>query len=133
MNPRYPAVAGRAFHRCEYCHAPEVLFNFPFEVEHIRPLGLGGVSSDENLALACRSCNVFKGDRVEAVDEVSGRTVPLFDPRLQAWPDHFEITDSGAISGLTDIGRVTVIQLNMNTESQVRARQAWLRLGLFTV
>ena len=35
MNPRYSAVAERAGHRCEYCGAPEVVFNFPFEVEHI--------------------------------------------------------------------------------------------------
>ena len=31
MNPHYPLVAERAGHRCEYCHAPEVIFNFPFE------------------------------------------------------------------------------------------------------
>ena len=30
MNPRYPQVALRALHRCEYCHAPESVFNFPF-------------------------------------------------------------------------------------------------------
>lgn len=28
MNPRYPAVAQRAAHRCEYCLAPEAVFNF---------------------------------------------------------------------------------------------------------
>ena len=37
MNPNYPFVAERACHRCEYCHAPEAIFNFPFEVEHIVP------------------------------------------------------------------------------------------------
>ncbi|MDD1414047.1 hypothetical protein MEN41_05055 [Dolichospermum sp. ST_con] len=38
MNPFYHLVADRAFHRCEYCHAPELVFNFPFEVEHIIPI-----------------------------------------------------------------------------------------------
>lgn len=33
MNPQYAAVAERALHRCEYCHAPEVIFNFAFEDE----------------------------------------------------------------------------------------------------
>lgn len=33
MNPHYHAVGTRAEHRCEYCHAPEAIFNFPFEVE----------------------------------------------------------------------------------------------------
>jgi hypothetical protein len=35
MNPHYRVVAQRAGHRCEYCRAPEAVFNFPFEVEHI--------------------------------------------------------------------------------------------------
>lgn len=35
MNPHYPLVARRAGHRCEYCRAPEAVFNFPFEVERL--------------------------------------------------------------------------------------------------
>ncbi|MCC5618360.1 hypothetical protein LC605_25405 [Nostoc sp. CHAB 5836] len=38
MNRYYAAIAQRASHRCEYCQAPELIFNFPFEVEHIIPL-----------------------------------------------------------------------------------------------
>jgi len=30
MNPHYARVAQRAGHRCEYCRAPEAVFNFPF-------------------------------------------------------------------------------------------------------
>lgn len=37
MNPNYTSVANRANHCCEYCRAPEIIFNFAFEVEHIRP------------------------------------------------------------------------------------------------
>ena len=33
MNPFYRAISERAKHRCEYCQAPEVVFNFPFDVE----------------------------------------------------------------------------------------------------
>ena len=43
MNPNYPLVAERAGHRCEYCHAPEAIFNVPFEVDHIMPLAKGGL------------------------------------------------------------------------------------------
>lgn len=39
MNSRYALVSARAGHRCEYCHAPEAIFNFPFEVEHALPPG----------------------------------------------------------------------------------------------
>lgn len=47
MNPYYTAIAQRANHRCEYCKAPKVVFNFPFEVEHIVPLSRQG-SNDES-------------------------------------------------------------------------------------
>ncbi len=53
MNPYYTLVADRANHRCEYCHAPELVFNFPFEVEHIIPISRQGANSEFNLALAC--------------------------------------------------------------------------------
>jgi len=43
MNPHYPLVAERAGHRCEYCHAPETIFNVPFEVEHFIPLAKEGL------------------------------------------------------------------------------------------
>ncbi len=34
MNPYYTAIAQRANHRCEYCHAPELLFT---EVHFFHP------------------------------------------------------------------------------------------------
>ncbi|MBC7854323.1 MAG: HNH endonuclease [Pirellulaceae bacterium] len=64
MNAAYAAVARRAEHRCEYCHAPEVVFNFPLEVEHIVPPQRGGSGELDNLALACRACNLFKSDKI---------------------------------------------------------------------
>lgn len=42
MNPHYPFVADRAGHVCEYCRAPEVVFNFQFEVEHAMPQSRDG-------------------------------------------------------------------------------------------
>jgi len=57
MNPRYALVASRAVHHCEYCHAPEIVFNFPFEVEHIVPIVRYGDDVANNWALACRACN----------------------------------------------------------------------------
>ena len=62
MNARYPAIAERATYRCEYCHAPESIFNFPFEIEHIYPQARGGSDDLDNLALSCRACNLFKSD-----------------------------------------------------------------------
>ena len=132
MNPRYTSVATRAFHRCEYCHAPEVVFNFPFEVEHIIPLVRNGVDASLNWALACRSCNLHKWSYVTGIDPLTESTAPLFHPRINIWSEHFKIgIESGEIIGLSSIGRATVVCLQMNTENQLLARKQWVRLGVF--
>src|SRR4051812_23783394 len=115
MNPHYPAVARRAGHRCEYCRAPEGIFNFPFEVEHVRPAARGGTDDDGNLALACRACNLFKADHQTRRDHVTQAEVALFDPRTDRWDEHFRPDlDSGQLIGLTPTGRATVNRLNVN-------------------
>jgi hypothetical protein len=132
MNPRYPTVAKRAGHRCEYCRAPEVLFNFPFEVEHIRPQAEGGTDDEDNLALACRSCNIFKSSHLTGLDDATRADVRLFHPRRDEWEEHFEVVaKTRMILGRTDVGRATVTRLRMNRELQLNARARWMRLGLF--
>jgi len=132
MNSRYAQVAERAGHRCEYCHAPEAIFNFPFEVEHIVPPGRGGSQNDANLALSCRSCNLFKTDRLDVIDPHTGQTVLLFSPRRDQWEEHFRIDGPGAmVSGLTPVGRATVELLQMNSVAQLTARKQWMRLNLY--
>jgi hypothetical protein len=132
MNPLYFLVAERAGHRCEYCHAPESIFNAVFEVEHINPVAAGGDDREDNLALACRSCNSFKGNRSSHLDPQLGREERFYHPRTDRWEDHFlAIPESSKISALTAIGRVTVIGLRFNSPPQVTARQFWIQLGLF--
>jgi len=132
MNPRYADVARRAGHRCEYCRAPEVIFNFPFEVEHIVPRASGAHETEGQLALACRSCNVHKAARTSGTDLVSGTIVRLFNPCSDDWSEHFQAdVASGEIHALTAIGRATIQQLKMNEEAQKTARKQWARLGLF--
>jgi hypothetical protein len=131
MNPRYPRVAERAGHRCEYCHAPEVIFNFGFEVEHIIPVGLQRIEDDSNLALACRSCNLFKANHQTAWDEITGTESQLFNPRKDRWEDHFHLDrTNGEIRGLTPAGRATAACLQINSALQLAARCQWLQLGL---
>ena len=132
MNPHYASVAGRAGHRCEYCHAPEAVVNFPFEVEHVIPPNRGGEQTPENRALACRSCNLFKSDFVSAVDPDTGQNSRLYHPRSDRWLDHFAVAPGPCeLRGLTPIGRATIAQLRMNNAPQLLARLQWLRLGLF--
>ena len=132
MNSRYLSVAQRAKHRCEYCNAPEAIFNFPFEVEHVRPPRHGGSQGDDNLALACRSCNLFKSDFLDYQDPETLEFLPIFDPRKRQWEEHFTWdVETGSIRGLSPIGRATVACLRMNSDNQLFARLQWIRLGLF--
>ena len=127
----YRTVAARAQHRCEYCRAPEAVFNAAFEIEHTIPRALGGVTTLDNLALACRSRNAHKADAIVATDPLTEDDVPLFNPRRHRWDDHFRLDlATGEIVGRGPIGRATTARLAMNVHRAVRARLFWLTLGL---
>jgi hypothetical protein len=114
--------------------APEIVFNLPFEVEHITPRSHGGATTEDNLALSCRSCNLYKAHRVRAVDVLTGQEAEVFNPRRQAWVEHFSLVEeTGEIQGLTAGGRVTVSLLRMNSKAQVEVRKQWQRLGLMNL
>ena len=91
MNRLYLLVAERAGHRCEYCRAPEAIFNFAFEVEHIVPTSRNGPDDESNAAPACRSCNLYKSDRIRGRDPVTGKVVRLFHPRQHRWDHLFRL------------------------------------------
>ena len=132
MNSLYPAVAERAEHRCEYCRAPEAVYNFRYEVEHIAPQASGGTHDLENLALSCRACNAFKQIRTSGVDPESGELMRLFHPRRDLWTEHFRfVLATQEILGRTAVGRATVQALRLNEEFQRTARRHWVTLELF--
>jgi hypothetical protein len=127
----YPAVARRAGSRCEYCHAPQRAVGYRLEREHIIPITRGGATVLDNLALACRGCNLAKATLVDAVDPRTRRLAPLFNPRTERWEDHFRWSrDRTRIIGRTAVGRATVVALRMNDEFRVVARVHWHREGL---
>jgi hypothetical protein len=98
--------------------------------DHIKPISKGGKTTFDNVCLACRSCNEFKGDSTEATDPWIGETVSLFNPRLQRWSDHFAWSiDSTRVEGLTAIGRATIVRLQMNNPVIVAARWRWTISG----
>jgi hypothetical protein len=132
VNSHYQLVARRAGHRCEYCRAPEVAFNFAFEVEHVVASARGGNDEVDNLALACRACNVRKGDALTGIDPATGSEVSLFNPRTDRWSDHFRFDpDSHELLGLTPAGRAALARLDMNHPLQIAARDVWVRLRLY--
>jgi hypothetical protein len=131
VNPLCTVVAARAGHRCEYCRAPEAVYNFPFEVQHFLPKSEGGLTILENLALSCHSCNVYKSANTQGVDPVTNESVRLFHPRLDNWTEHFYVNLDLQIVGKTSIGRATIDCLRLNSPKQISSRRKWKLFRMF--
>lgn len=129
-KPLRRLVAAQSRYRCGYCLTQEVVVGTPMQVDHIVPEALGGKTEEDNLWLACSLCNQHKNDQIAARDPLTGALELLFDPRHQVWPEHFAWTAEGdRMVGLTPTGRATIIALQVNRPSLVRARQAWVAVG----
>ena len=99
-------------------------------VEHIIPRAADGPSIEDNLWLACPLCNGHKGAQTHGTDTASGERVPIFNPRTQAWHEHFHWSEDGTlIVGRTACGRATITALQLNNEHLVRARRRWVMAG----
>ncbi|WP_437932555.1 HNH endonuclease signature motif containing protein [Sorangium sp. So ce291] len=123
-------VAEAARFRCGYCLTSRRIIGPLLELDHIIPEARGGTSDEQNLFLACPTCNSHKANRVEAVDPDTGAVAPFFNPRTQRWIEHFEWVEGGArIRGRTREGRATVAALNMNHPDIVAARRLWCLAG----
>jgi hypothetical protein len=113
----------RAGSRCEYCHLPSIHHPAPFQIDHIIAQKHGGLTSLDNLALACIHCNRFKGPNIAGIDAESGEIVRLFRPRRDDWNEHF-FWDGARLEGRTRIGRVTIGLLLINDSEMLAVRQA---------
>ncbi len=71
-------VFARDDFRCQYCGAPAD------SIDHVVPRSRGGAHEWENVAAACRPCNLHKRDRTPA--EAGMRLVrPCRAPRTSSW------------------------------------------------
>jgi 5-methylcytosine-specific restriction endonuclease McrA len=116
-------IRRRAGERCEYCHISQSGQEATFHVDHVHPRREGGPSILGNLALCCVSCSLRKGARTHLEDPITGEQVKLFNPRLDRWDAHFEVTDDMEILGTTPTGRATVNLLRMNRPIAVEIRR----------
>src|SRR5690242_12415024 len=114
-------VRERAGGCCEYCLLAESEAFFPHEPDHLIARKHGGQTTSANLALACFDCNRFNGSDMASIDPLTGELVALFNPRRQAWSDHFELR-GGVIIPLTAFGRVTERLLQLNLGSRYRSQ-----------
>jgi hypothetical protein len=123
-------VRRRASYLCEYCHASERWQYVSFTVDHVKPFSLGGGDGLENLALACFHCNRRKTNRVSVVEIETGNEIPLFNPRMDDWSEHFVWSADGlSIIGRTLMGRATVEALALNRERVFSIRAADKEIG----
>jgi hypothetical protein len=124
-------VRAAARHRCGYCLSPQHLVMARLEIDHIVPRAKQGTNDESNLWLSCPLCNGHKSDQTEAPDPATGAIVPLFNPRLQVWSEHFRwAEDSIRIVGLTPVGRATVVALRLNDDPDaLTVRSYWVMVG----
>ncbi len=121
------AIIARANGCCEYCGKPQVSF-FPHEVDHVIAQKHGGKTALDNLAFTCFECNRYKGSDIASFDPQTGQLSALFNPRTQAWDEHFRY-DKSVIIPLTAEGRTTTILLHFNDLLRVQERIA-LHIGM---
>jgi hypothetical protein len=123
-------VRAAARDRCGYCLSHQRYVMGRLEVEHIIPRAHGGGDEESNLWLSCSPCNRYKGSQVSGADPEGGETMPLFNPRVDVWGDHFRWSPDGAsIVGITPVGRATVVALKLNNEVAVEVRRNWILAG----
>jgi len=123
-------VIERAGGRCEYCLMHQDVSPYTHEIDHLIARKHGGQTVAENLALACLACNRRKGSDMTTIDPVTNTVVPLFNPRVQRWPDHF-VLQRAHIDGISPIGRGTVFLLALNLPDRLTRRESLLAEGLY--
>lgn len=123
-------IRAEARNRCGYCLSLQKYVLGKLEIDHIIPQAKGGTDDPDNLWLACRLCNGYKGVQTTALDPKTGNNTQLFNPRQQKWSRHFQWSSNGTqIEGKTAIGRATVNALQLNNFIAVTVREQWVQAG----
>ena len=119
------AIRERAGGYCEYYQSPEVI-GISMHIDHIVPKAANGSDELDNLCWACDHCNQAKHDFQQGTDPQTNEETDLFNPRQDAWENHFDYSDDFTqIAGITVKGRATIERLRMNTHKRQIARQLW--------
>jgi hypothetical protein len=127
-RPLRRIVVQRAGGRCEYCRVSQKGQGGTFHLDHIIPEADEGPTAEENLALSCIMCSLRKGSRTRAVDPETNAWGSLYNPRQDAWSEHFEWRGV-RIVGRTPTGRATVVALKLNHPDAMQIRRDQRFLG----
>lgn len=123
-------VINRARGCCEYCRVSQADSDVSFHVEHIIAAVHGGKTLENNLALSCLRCNLYKGTNIAAADPATNEPTFLFHPRRHAWDQHFRF-DRAVIEPLTPEGRAAAFVLRLNDQERIEQRLLLLQFGQY--
>lgn len=123
-------VRQRANDACEYCRVRQAVEAAPLQIDHIIAQKHGGTTEPENLAMACLTCNLYKGPNIAGLDPDTGLLSRLFHPRRDVWHEHFSWS-GGVLLGLTPVARTTIAVLAINEPSRLALRESLAAEGRF--
>ena len=123
-------VVARAEGICEYCLIAEDDTFYGCQADHIISEKHGGATTADNLAMACVFCNQAKGSDVGSIDWDGNTFVRFFNPRTDAWADHFALVE-GRIEGTTPTGVVTARILGFNSADRASERRVLQSAGRY--
>lgn len=121
-------VIERARERCEYCCMPDRLSFYLPEIDHIIARKHGGKTDLDNLARVCWRCNHHKGTDLASFDPLTGELTRLFNPRANAWEEHFRVEGTRLVSD-TAIGRTTIHLLQLDEPERLAERALAIAAG----
>ena len=101
----------------------------PHEPDHIFAVKHRGKTFESNLAWTCFVCNRAKGTDLASIDDLSGKIVRLYNPRIDLWEDHMELQSDGSVSAKSSIGWVAISLLKLNRPELLEIRKQLARLG----
>lgn len=99
-------------------------------MDHVISEKHGGPTDSDNLAYACIYCNQAKGTDIGSIDWDSGEFLRFFNPRKDAWSDHFALGDIEIVAK-TKTGTVTARILRFNDLDRLREREELKAIGRY--
>jgi hypothetical protein len=112
-------VRKRAGFACEYCGVSESDVGGELTIDHYQPQSANGSDELENLIYACYRCNLYKSDYWTTDSEFPR----LWNPRNEAFDEHFWLSRNGKIYAITETAEFTVKRLRLNRVPLVKHRQ----------
>lgn len=109
-------IRKRANFTCEYCGISETDTGGELTIDHFQPTSANGNDNEENLIYCCFRCNLYKGD-------YWSENKQIFNPRKDNFDEHFWLSDTGKLFGLTEVGEFTIKLLRLNRQPLITKRQ----------